>query len=164
LIQPLTRRIGSMTGHNLTVEVENLRLQRPQLGAESKEAGAGNLRQPFVAYIGDHIEQLFNAIASDRSDTANPGNMGSDRIDHRDLLANEQMTGAMEHQAALLLRRLGRHDPHGGPGDRLADSLSVGSIVLLSLDIRLDVGWRHQANRMTKSLQFARPMMRSAAD
>ena len=29
-----------MTGHNLTVEVENLRLQRPQLGAESKQAGA----------------------------------------------------------------------------------------------------------------------------
>jgi hypothetical protein len=95
LIQPLTRRIGSMTGHNLTVEVENLRLQRPQLGAESKEAGAGNLRQPFVAYIGDHIEQLFNAIASDRCDDAKFCEMGADRIDHRGLLANEQVTGAI---------------------------------------------------------------------
>src|SRR5262245_29819186 len=70
--------------------------------------------------------------------------MRPDRIDHRGLLANEQMTGAMEHQAALLLRRLGHHEPHVGPGDRLADGLSVGSIVLLSLDVRLDVGWWHQ--------------------
>src|SRR5262245_38502464 len=34
------------------------------------------------------------------------------RIDHRGLLANEQMAGAMEHQAALLLRGLGRDEPH----------------------------------------------------
>src|SRR4029450_7914981 len=148
-----------MKGHNLTVEIENLRLQRPQMRTESKEAGARNLRQPFVAYIGDHIEQLFNAIASDWCDNAKLGKMGTDRIDHRGLLANEQMTGSMERQAALLLRSLGRHEPHVGPGDRLADGLSVGSIVLLSLDVRRYVGWRRQAKLMTQSLQFAGPMM-----
>src|SRR5262249_40619835 len=89
LIQSLARLIGSMTGNNLTVEVEDLRFQRPQLGAESKEAGPGNLRQPLVAYIGDHIEQLFNAITSDRCDNAKLSKMGTDRIDHRRLLANE---------------------------------------------------------------------------
>src|SRR5262249_32216252 len=160
LIQSLARLIGSMTGNNLTVEVEDLRFQRPQLGAESKEAGPGNLRQPLVAYIGDHIEQLFNAITSDRCDNAKLSKMGTDRIDHRRLLANEQMACAMEHQAALLLPRLGRHEPHVWPGDRLADGLSIGGIILLSLDVRLDVGRRHQAHRMTKTLQFARPMMR----
>src|SRR6516225_2109332 len=35
-----------------------------------------------------------------------------DRCQARGLLANEQMTGALEHQAALLLERLGRHEPH----------------------------------------------------
>src|SRR2546430_1109800 len=63
------------------------------------------------------------------------------------------------HQAALLLRCLGRYEPHVCPGDRLADGLSVGGIVLVSLDVALHVGRRHQAHRMTKSLQFARPMM-----
>jgi hypothetical protein len=87
-----------MTGHNLTIEVENLRLQRPQLGTQSKEAGPGILRQPFVAYIGGHIEQLFNSIAADRCDNAKLGKMSADRVDHGGLLAHEQMAGAMEHQ------------------------------------------------------------------
>src|SRR5947209_7426416 len=118
-----------------------------------------NLRQPFVTCVGDHIEQLFNAIASDRCDDAKLGKMGADRIDHCGLLANEQMAGAMEHQAALLLERLGRNEPHVCPGHRLANGLSVGSIILLPLDVGPYVGRRHQAHRMTKSLQFARPMM-----
>jgi hypothetical protein len=42
---------------------------------------------------------------------------------------------AVEHQAALLLGCLGRHEPHVCPGDRLADGLSVSSIILVSLDV-----------------------------
>jgi hypothetical protein len=59
------------------------------LGAESDKAGTGNLRQPFVTCVGDHIEQLFNAIAPDRCDDPEFGKMGADRIDHCGLLANE---------------------------------------------------------------------------
>jgi hypothetical protein len=33
----------------------------------------------------------------------------------------------MEHQAALLLGRLGRNEPHVRSGDRLADRLGVGA-------------------------------------
>jgi hypothetical protein len=105
---------------------------------------------------------LFNAIASDRCEDAKLGKMRADRIDHRGLLANEQMAGAMEHQAALLLRGLGRDDPHVCSDDRFANGLSVCSIVLLPLDVGPHVGRRHQAHRMTKSLQLARPMMRMA--
>jgi len=78
---------------------------------------------------------LFDTIASVRCDDAKLGKMGTDRIDHRGLLANEQMAGTMENQAALLLGRLGLDEPHVCSGDRLADGLSVGSIVLLPLDI-----------------------------
>ena len=73
--------------------------------------------------------------------------MGADRIDHRGLLADEEMARAMEHQAALLLGRLGLDKPHVCPGDRLADGLGVSGIVLLPLDVGLDVGRRHQAHR-----------------
>jgi hypothetical protein len=38
-------------------------------------------------------EQLFNTIASDRCDDAQLGKMGADRIDHRGLLADKEVTG-----------------------------------------------------------------------
>jgi hypothetical protein len=86
-----------------------------------------------------------------------------DRIDHRSLLPNEQMPGAMEHQAALLLRRLGRHKPHIGPGHCFTDGLSISGIILVSLYVRLDIGWRHQAHGMPKRLEFPCPMVRRGA-
>jgi hypothetical protein len=67
---PLPRFTGSVPGVDHTVERQDLRLEHPQLGAESDETSAGNLRQPFVTCVGDHIEQLFNSIASDRGDNA----------------------------------------------------------------------------------------------
>src|SRR5262245_25037836 len=73
------------------------------------------------------------------------------------------MPRAMEHQAALLFRRLGRDEPHVGSGDRLADRFGVSGIVLLPLDVGLHVSRRHQPYRMPKRLQFARPMMRCRA-
>src|SRR5439155_16387405 len=76
------------------------------------------------------------------------------------LLADEEMARPMEHQAALLLECLGLDEPHVCPGDRLADSLGVGSIVLLPLDVRLHVGRRHQTHRMPQRFELARPMMR----
>ena len=42
---------------------------------------------------------------------------------------------AMEHQAALLLRRLGLHKPHVCPGDCFANGLGVSGIILLALDV-----------------------------
>src|SRR5664279_2249813 len=89
--------------------------------------------------------------------------MGSDYIDHRGLLADEQMARAMEHQATLLLGRLGCDEPHVGPGDGLADRLRVSRVILLPFDVGLHVSRRHQANGMANCLKFARPMMRRGA-
>jgi hypothetical protein len=146
-------------GHDQAIELQNLGLQHPQLGAESRDTGTRDLGQPFVARIGNDFEQLTDTLASDRRNDPEFGKMGADRIDHGGLLTDEQMARAVEHEAALLLGRLGRHEPHVCSSDRFANGLSVGSIVLLPLDVGLHVGRRHQAHRMTKSLQFARPMM-----
>jgi hypothetical protein len=70
------------------------------------------------------------------------------------------MARAMEHQAALLLGRLGRDEPHVGPGDRLADGLDVSRIVFLPFDVGLYVGRRHQAHGVAERLELARPMIR----
>jgi len=70
------------------------------------------------------------------------------------------MARAMKHQAALLLDRLRRDEPHVGPGDRFANRLRIGRIILLSLDIGLDVGRWHQTNGVAKRLKLARPVVR----
>src|ERR1700675_1154301 len=71
------------------------------------------------------MQQFSHSFASDRRDNAELSKMRPDRIDHRGLLADEQMAGAVKHQAALLLRRLRRYETHVGSGDCLADSLCV---------------------------------------
>ena len=149
-----------MPGVDHTVELQNLRLEHPQLGAERGETRARNLGHPFVTWIGDDAKQFLDTIASDWRDDPELRKMGTDRIDHRGLLTDEEMARAMEHQAALLPGRLGLDEPHVRPGDRFADGLGVSGIVLLSLDVRLHVGRRHQAHRVPERLQLARPIMR----
>src|SRR5690242_4949049 len=78
------------------------------------------------------------------------------------------MPRTMKHQAALLLRRLGLDKSHISSGDGLADCLSVGGIVLLPLDVRLDVaaasgGPYAQAPAIagTSDAMWRRPLCRS---
>ena len=51
-------------------------------------------------------QQFRDPLTPDWRDNAELGEVRSDRINHRGLLADEQMAGAVKHQAALLLRRL----------------------------------------------------------
>src|SRR5215813_14840631 len=106
---------------------------------------------------------MFNTIAPDRRNDPEFGKMGADRIDYSGLLADAQMARAVEHQAALLPERLGRHEPHVCSRDRFANGLSVCSIVLLPLDVGLHVGRWHQAHGMPQRSELARPMMRRSA-
>ena len=131
--------------------------------AECGKARAGNLGNPFVAWIGNNLEQLRDSFASDWSDNAEFGKVSPDRINHRRLLANEQMPCAVKHQATLLLRRLGWYEAHIDSSDGFADCLSVSHVVLLPFDERLHVSRRHQPHRMSKGLQLARPMVRRGA-
>jgi hypothetical protein len=65
--------------------------------------------------------------------------VSADGINRRGLLTNEQMTGAMQRQATLLLWRLDRHEPYVWPSDCFADRLGVSDIILVPLHIRLHV-------------------------
>jgi hypothetical protein len=108
----------------------------------------------FVFRIGDDAEQVLDAFASD----------GRNNPELRKVPADCMITAvcwrmnrwrAVQRQAALLLRCLGRNEPHVGPGDRFADGLGVSGIVLMSLDIRLHMGCRHQTHCVSKRLEFA---------
>jgi hypothetical protein len=118
---------------------------------------------PLITSISYNAEQLFDPIASDRRDDPELGKMRADDVDHRGLLANKQMTGTVQRQAALLLWRLGRDEPHVRSGDRFTDRLGVSGIVLMPFHIGLHIGRRHQTHTMANRLEFARPMMRRGA-
>ena len=69
-------------------------------------------------------------------------------------LANDEMPRAMEHQGVLLLQCFDLDEPHRRPPYRLADCLGVRGIVLLSLDVRLHVGRRHQPDRVAQPFEL----------
>src|SRR5450432_4447028 len=100
------------------------------MGTKRGKTCAGNLRHPIVARVANNMQQFRDPSAPDRRDNAELGKVSSDRVNHRGLLADEQMAGSVKHQAALLLRRLCWHEAHVGSGDRFANSLSVSHVVL----------------------------------
>src|SRR5258706_2684522 len=123
----------------------------------------GHFRNSLVVWIGDDIEQLLHTVTPDRRNDPELGKMGPDCIDHRGLLTDEQMAGAMEHQATLLFGGLGWYKAHVGPGDCLANGLRVSRIVLLPLDVGLHIGRWDQPHGVTQCLELARPVVRRGA-
>jgi hypothetical protein len=118
-------------GPDHPVELQNLLFEPAQLCSENCETSAGYFRHSLVIWISDDIEQFLNTITADSGGNSELGKMGAYRIDHRDLLPHAQMTRSMKYHAALLLWSLGRHEPHVGSGDRLANGLCVSRIILL---------------------------------
>src|SRR5712672_3519272 len=163
VMKALARLVGPVPGHDHPIKLQDLLLEAKQLSAERGKARTGNLRHPFVAWVGNNMQQFRDSFTPDRRDNAELGKVRSDRINHRGLLADEQMTGAVKHQAALLLGCLCWHEPHAGSSDRLANRFCVSHIVLLPFDVGLHVSRRHQSHRMAKCLQLARPMVRRGA-
>jgi hypothetical protein len=150
-------------GPDQPVELQDLLLDPSQLSPECRETRTSYVRNSPVVQIGDDIEQFLDTVTPDRRNDPELGKMGPDCIDHRGLLADEQMAGAVKHQTALLLGGLGWYKPHVGPADRFANGLCVSRIVLLPLDVGLHIGGRHQPHGVTQCLELARPMVRRAA-
>src|SRR5436190_22839515 len=117
-MKALARFVGPVPVHDHAIERHNLLFEAEQLTAERGNTCARNLRHPFIVAVSNDMEQFLDALAPDRRDNAKLRKVSSDRIDYWCLLTDEQMAGAMEHQAALLLGRLGWHKPHVGPGHR----------------------------------------------
>src|SRR6266403_6072522 len=143
VMKALARLVGPVPGHDHPIKLQDLLLEAKQLSAERGKARAGNLRHPFVARVGNNMQQFHDTFTPDRRDNAELGKVSSDRINHRGLLADEQVACAVKHQATLLLRRLCWHEPHVGSGGRLANSLSVSHVVLLPFDVGFYISWRH---------------------
>src|SRR5258707_11168936 len=101
VMKALARLVGPVPGHDHPIELHNLLLEAEELSTERGKARTGNLRHPFVARVGNDMQQFRDTFTPDRGDNAELGEVSSDRINHRGLLADEQVTGAVKHQAAL---------------------------------------------------------------
>src|SRR5262245_59967317 len=148
-----------MSSDDASVELQDFGLQCTQLAAEGSKTRASQLWEPAVGCIGDDFQQLLDTPAPDGGDNPKLGKIGADRINDGSLLTNEEMARPVEHQTALLLDRLGRHELHVGSRDRLANRLRVSGLVLLSLDVGLHIGRRHQSNRMSQCLLLTGSMV-----
>jgi hypothetical protein len=96
-MKAFARLVGPVPGHDHPIELHNLLLEADQLIAERGKAGTGNLRHPFVARIGNNMQQVPWPLTPDRRDNAELGKVSSDRINHRGLLADKQMAYAVKH-------------------------------------------------------------------
>src|SRR5437773_2170286 len=103
VMKALARLVGPVPGHDQPIELQDLLLEAEQLSAERGKARASNLRHPFVARVGNNMQQFRDPFTPDRRDDTELGEVRADRINHRSLLANEQMACTVKHQAALLL-------------------------------------------------------------
>ena len=86
-----------MPSHDHPIKLQDLLLEAEQLSAERGKARTGNLRHPFVARIGHNMQQLGDSFSPDRRDNAELGKVSPDRVNHRGLLADEQMACAVKH-------------------------------------------------------------------
>src|SRR5499427_6504079 len=158
-VKSLAGLVRSVPCHDAAIEGQDLGFQCQQLSPESSHAGSCYLWQPSVVGIGDDFEQLLDTTAPNRCDDPELGQVHANGIDDGCLLANEQMARAMKRQTALLLGGLGRHKPHVWPRYGFANRFRVSRIVLMSFDVRLDVGRWHQPYGVTERLELARPIM-----
>ena len=122
------------------------------LGRKALICGARNDRQ-----------QLPQPCVPLCSCNAKLGHMRPQGIDHLGPLPHQKIARPMQHQLALLLGRFDLHKTHGWAAHRLADRLSVSSIVLVALDVGLHIPRRHQTNLVTKLREFTRPIMSGRA-
>src|SRR4051794_22444703 len=81
--------IGSVPGRDQPVELQYLLLDPAQLSPECRKTRSSYLWNSLVVWIGDDSEQFLDTTAPDRCNDPELGKMGTDRIDHRGLLADE---------------------------------------------------------------------------
>src|SRR5262249_19521899 len=80
-IEPLCRFICPMPSHDAAVEGQYLGFQCHQLSAQGGNAGARYFGKPLIFDIGNDLQKLLDAVASNRRHDPELGKMGADRVE-----------------------------------------------------------------------------------
>jgi len=75
----------------------------------------------------------------------------------------QEIAGPVQHEDALLLFALDRHEAHVRPRHRLADRLGIGCVILLTFHIGLYVRGRNEPHVMAERCDRPRPEVRGRA-
>jgi hypothetical protein len=89
-MEAFARLVGPVPGYDHPIELHNLLLETDQLIAERGKTRTGNIWHPFVARVGNNMQQFHDPFAPDRRDNAELGEVRSDRINHRGLVADNR--------------------------------------------------------------------------
>src|SRR5262249_24039044 len=117
-----------------------------RIADHGKRAGREQAAQIAIALLADAAKLFFTPTRVLLRYQPNPGREVTPRPESLGVSnARDQSGGQRRTHAGDLVEPLARF---------------VGGIVLMSLDIGLHVGWRHQAHGVSWRLKFARPMMR----
>jgi hypothetical protein len=79
-----------MPSRDAAIECQYLGFQCHQLGAKRGNARARHFREPGVLDIGNDLQQLLDALVSNRRYDPELCEAGADRVDNRPLLPDEQ--------------------------------------------------------------------------
>lgn len=81
--------------------------------------------------------------------------MTTQSVDQGGPLSDQQITGSVQHEDAVLVGALDRHEAHRGPRHGLTDRCRIRSIILLPAQTGFDVGGRDQADIMAEGHERA---------
>jgi hypothetical protein len=70
-MKALARVVGTVPGHDHSIELQNLLLEAEQLIAQRGKTRTGNLWHPFVARVGHNMQEFGDSLAPNRCDDAN---------------------------------------------------------------------------------------------
>ena len=88
------------------IGIEQVGKNESMMVDQHRQATANGDRQATVARVAGHCDQAIEALPPDRSDDPELGEMSADRIADLGPLTGQDRPRAMQHQHALLLRRL----------------------------------------------------------
>ena len=152
-------RIAAVGRQNGLVELCNLRLDPKQHRRQRLECEPSCDGEIGTGAIMDQGNQLARVASALRHHDAQLCKVTAQGIDQGGPLTNQEITGSMQHEGALLLRALDRDEAHRRPCDGLTDRSRVRGIVLLSAQIGFDIGRRDQADIVPEGHERAGPVV-----
>ena len=87
--------------------------------------------------------QLGHALYALGDDQAEFGGVCPNSVYQHRSLSYQELASSVQQQSGLLIGAFDRHETHVGALYGLADRLSIGRVVLVGLDIRTNILWRH---------------------
>ena len=133
VIKKLTDFARAVPDKDATIRIEDLMLPHLKLTAQGHETVTRGRRDAVILAILDDLQQPLQPIATDSGDDAELRQMGTQGIDQRRALTDEKVTGPVQHQDRLLIRRLDLDEAHCRPRHGLADGFRIRHVVLLPL-------------------------------